>query len=102
MSNKHIGQSINSHIEEKMDNQEFETYYTRAKLINEISQKVYELRIAAGLSQKEIAEKAHTTQPVIARLESGKDTHIPSLELLAKIANAVIKKWNFRSFKKFL
>ena len=98
MSSKHIGQSINSHIEEKMDNQEFENHYTRAKLINEISQKVYELRIAAGLSQKEIAEKAHTTQPVIARLESGKDTRIPSLELLAKIANAVNKKLEFSFF----
>ncbi|MDA7742176.1 helix-turn-helix transcriptional regulator, partial [Francisellaceae bacterium] len=60
----------------------------RSKMIGEIAQKVYELRIKSGLSQKEIADKAQTTQPVIARLESGKDKRVPSLELLNKIASA--------------
>uniref|UniRef100_UPI001AAD8463 helix-turn-helix transcriptional regulator n=1 Tax=Facilibium subflavum TaxID=2219058 RepID=UPI001AAD8463 len=96
--NKYIGQSINAHINEKVKEPEFDAYYTRAKLISEISQKVYELRISAGLSQKEIAKKAHTTQPVIARLESGKDSRIPSLELLAKIAHAANKKLDFSFF----
>ena len=95
MNNKYIGQSVSAHIKERMNNPEFEFYFVRAKLISEISQTVYKLRISSGLSQKEIAEKAHTTQPVIARLESGKDSRVPSLELLAKIANAVNKEFKF-------
>ncbi len=45
-------------------------------------------RIASGLTQKGLAEKIHTSQSVIARLESGNDARMPSLPLLAKIAEA--------------
>jgi len=44
--------------------------------------------------QLQLAEKAHTTQPVIARLESGKDSRTPSLDLLMKIAEATGFKIN--------
>ena len=64
------------------------TNYQRELLINEISKMVVALRNAAHLTQAELANKAGTTQPVIARLESGTDTRIPSLSLLAlKIKN---------------
>jgi|TARA_R110002167_G_scaffold184717_1_gene385179 DNA-binding XRE family transcriptional regulator len=88
MKNKHIGENISGHVEESLDDPEFQKFYMRSKMIGEIAQKVYELRIKSGLSQKEIADKAQTTQPVIARLESGKDKRVPSLELLNKIASA--------------
>ena len=94
MKNKYIGQSISDHIKEKQADPEFEKLYNRSKVISEISQKVYELRISAGLSQKEIADKANTTQPVVARLESGKDTRTPSIELLNKLATAANKSLN--------
>ncbi len=87
-NNNSIGQSVLSHIQESLKDQAFNKHYHRAKIISEISQKVYELRIKSGLSQTEIAKKAETTQPVIARLESGKDKRIPSIELLDKIASA--------------
>ena len=67
---------------------EFAKYYQRELLINEISKMVIQLRNAAHLTQAELARKAGTTQPVIARLESGTDTRIPSLALLARIAAA--------------
>jgi len=44
------------------------------------------------LTQSELAQKAHTTQPVIARLERGSDFRIPSLELLGRIAYALGKE----------
>jgi transcriptional regulator with XRE-family HTH domain len=44
--------------------------------------------------QLQLAEKAHTTQPAIARLESGKDSRTPSLDLLMKIAEATGFKIN--------
>ena len=94
MMNKHIGSSIDDHIEEKLNEEEFITYFDRSQIISNISQRIYEMRIKSGLSQKELAEKANTTQPVIARLESGKDNRVPSLDLLDKIAHAVNKKIN--------
>lgn len=67
---------------------EFAESYQRELLINEISKMIIQLRNTAHLTQAELANKAGTTQPVIARLESGTDTRIPSLALLARIAAA--------------
>jgi len=73
---------------QKKSDPAFAEYYQRELLINEISKMVIKLRNAAHLTQAELASKAGTTQPVIARLESGTDTRIPSLTLLARIAAA--------------
>ena len=75
-------------INKKCKNKEFAELFQRELLINEIARMVVELRQKAKLTQKELADKAETTQPVIARLESGADNRMPSLELLAKIAIA--------------
>jgi len=45
------------------------------------------LRIAAGMTQAELAEKVGTRQPNIARLEAGK--HVPTLDLLQRVAKAL-------------
>jgi len=45
------------------------------------------LRIERGMSQEELARKAGTKQPNIARLESGRRT--PSLGLLQRLAEAL-------------
>ena len=66
----------------------FAEYYEKELLINALSKMVASVRNAAHLTQTELAEKAHTTQPVIARLESGQDSRMPSLTLLARIAAA--------------
>lgn len=75
-------------INEKCKDKEFSEMFRRELLINEIAKMVVDLRHKAHLTQKELADKAETTQPVIARLESGADNRMPSLELLAKIAIA--------------
>lgn len=74
--------------EQKKNDPEFADHYQRELLINEISKMVVNLRKNAHLTQEELAKKASTTQPVIARIESGTDNRIPSLELLARIAKA--------------
>jgi transcriptional regulator with XRE-family HTH domain len=71
-----------------MLNSEFAEHYQREMLINEISKMVVSLRNAAHLTQDQLAKKASTSQPVIARIESGTDSRIPSLDLLARIASA--------------
>lgn len=74
--------------EQKKNDPEFADHYQRELLINEISKMVVSLRNSAHLTQAELAKRALTTQPVIARIESGTDGRIPSLELLARIAKA--------------
>jgi transcriptional regulator with XRE-family HTH domain len=75
-------------INKKCKDKEFAHLFQRELLINEIAKMVVKLRQQAHLTQQELAIKAGTTQPVIARLESGSDSRIPSLELLAKLADA--------------
>lgn len=53
----------------------------------QIARELIQARIKAGLSQLEVANKMHTTQSVIARLESGKT--LPSLRTIQKFANAI-------------
>lgn len=43
-------------------------------------------RASAGLTQRELAEKLHTRQPVVSRWESGRDE--PRLSTLARIMSA--------------
>jgi len=46
-------------------------------------------RAAAGVTQAEVAERIGTTQSAVARLESGRGKHSPSLATLQKYAHAV-------------
>ena len=46
-------------------------------------------RATAGITQAEVAERIGTTQSAIARLESGKGKHSPSLATLQKYAHAL-------------
>ncbi|MCX5808482.1 MAG: helix-turn-helix transcriptional regulator [Proteobacteria bacterium] len=46
-------------------------------------------RTAAGITQAEVAKRIGTTQSTIARLESGRGKHSPSLATLQKYAHAL-------------
>jgi len=46
-------------------------------------------RAAAGITQAEVAERIGTTQSAVARLESGRGKHSPSLATLQKYAHAL-------------
>jgi ribosome-binding protein aMBF1 (putative translation factor) len=52
----------------------------------EIARAVIKARIAAGLTQDQLAQLMGTTQPVIARLESGRAR--PSMSTLLRVAKA--------------
>jgi transcriptional regulator with XRE-family HTH domain len=56
-----------------------------------IAQQVYDLRTAAKLTQKELADRLGTTQSVISRIEDA-DYEGHSLGLLKRIADALGKK----------
>src|SRR5512140_3222968 len=61
----------------------------------EIARKIYEFRTAAGLSQRELAEKVGTSASAICRLESADyDGH--SLSMLKRIAGVFNKRIEIR------
>lgn len=46
-------------------------------------------RAAQGLTQAQVAERIGTTQSAVARMESGRGKHSPSLATLSKYADAL-------------
>ena len=59
-----------------------------------IAREIIAARVAAGLSQAELAERMETSQPFIARLESGRRR--PSMRTPLRVADATGTKPEFR------
>lgn len=66
---------------------EFRKVYKEYDLAFEIGQMITEARIIKGVTQKNLAAMANTTQSSVARAESG--SHLPSLRFLKKIADSL-------------
>lgn len=89
----HHGPSVESWFEEE----EARTPGWRAEIDTDVAciqlaGRLKALREKSGASQAEVARKAGTQQPHIARMESGKT--VPSVELLNKVARAL--GWRLR------
>ena len=65
-----------------LSNRETHTEYDAFALAREL----IAARVRAGLTQEQVAEKMHTTQSTIARMESGRT--MPSLRTLSRYAEA--------------
>lgn len=79
-------------LEKELKDPEFRFYFEREKAISDIARLVRNARQRAGFTQIELANAAQTSQAVIARLESGMDQRIPSLDLLERIAKSLKAK----------
>lgn len=86
--------TLDDAIKKHSKDPDFIAHYERELLINNIAKMVCAMRNKAALTQKELAKKAGTTQSVVARLESGQDSRVPSLDLLARVAKASDMKLN--------
>jgi len=76
-------------LQNELKDAEFAFYFKKEKAISEIARLVRDARQHASLTQAELAKRAKTSQTVIARMESGMDQRIPSLDLLDRIAHAL-------------
>ena len=65
---------------------EFQKEYDALRPESRLARELIEARTAAGLSQREVAHRMGTSQPAIARMESGRR---PSLRSLERYAEAV-------------
>jgi len=75
-------------LEQKLEDPEFRKEWEAQEEEFEVAKEVIRLRIRAGLTQKELAEKAHTSQPAIARLESGSYRNL-NLSFLRRVGGAL-------------
>jgi ribosome-binding protein aMBF1 (putative translation factor) len=66
-----------------------------ARLSSRIAQEIYDLRTAAGLTQRQLAEKVGTSHSVISRLEAA-DYEGHSLRLLHRICAALDRRLEVR------
>jgi len=82
--------TINSKVflKKQLNSKEFKKEYDLLEKEFEISKEIIKLRKNANLTQKELAELAQTSQPAIARLESGNYKNV-SLQFLRKIGKAL-------------
>ena len=71
----------------KIQTKEFNQAYEVAELAYQTAVKIRKLREKAGLTQTELAQLMGSTQPAIARLETGGGN--PNLDTLNKIAAAI-------------
>lgn len=67
---------------------EYDRRLEQARMDSDVAQIVYDIREAAGLTQKELAQRVGTTQSVIARLEDA-DYHGHTLRMLRRIGSAL-------------
>ena len=72
-------------------NPEMEALLAEAESEMEGAEQIYNLRVEAGLSQRELAKKMGTTASVICRLESA-DYGGHSLSMLRRIAGALNRR----------
>ncbi len=73
------------YVNRKLKDRTIKVFFDEEKIKSEIARIVRTARERAGLSQRELAEKAETTQAVVARLETGTDSRMPSLMLISRL-----------------
>lgn len=78
----------NEFLREQLEDEEFRRAYEELEEDFTIAREVIELRRSKNLTQKELAERAGTSQPAIARLESGNYRNL-SLSFIRRVADAL-------------
>ena len=71
-------------LAENLKDADFKKEYEALEEGFDVAKKIIHLRLTAGLTQKELARQAHTSQAAISRLESGTYRNI-SLAFLRRV-----------------
>lgn len=77
---------LDSFLQEQLEDQEFKAEYEALAPKYQLIETLIAMRLHAGLTQKELAERIGSKQSVISRIERGLET--PSLERMRRIAKA--------------
>lgn len=82
--------NFREHLEESLKEPAFRREWDEQEAEREVMENIVEARIAAGLSQKELAERCGMKAANLCRLENGNGN--PSVATLSKIAHGLGKK----------
>jgi DNA-binding phage protein len=75
-------------VEELKDN-EFRMAFDQHRFYLQIAHLISDLRARTGLSQVQLAKKAHVSQPMVARLEAGDIRRTPTFDTIFKVLKAL-------------
>lgn len=78
--------TFKKHLERELKNPRFKKLYNAERELMSISIKIAETRSKQGLSQKELAEKAHITQQQLSKVENGINCNMSTF---LKVCNAL-------------
>lgn len=76
----------------QMRDPEFRFYYEQRKLVQEVAFAVRAMRARAKITQAQLAKLVGVSQPMIARIEKGREQRAPRWEMLGKISIALNKQ----------
>lgn len=79
--------TFEQHLKESLKNPKFKKEWEDSEIEYQLSRRLIEVRLKRNISQRTLAQKAHTTQAVISRIE-GMNCN-PSIGLLKKLAEAL-------------
>lgn len=79
--------TFQDHLKELMKNPKFRKEWEDSEVEYQLGRRLIEARLKRNLSQRDLAERAQTTQAVISRVEAMNSN--PSLNLLKRLANAL-------------
>ncbi|HCL55630.1 MAG TPA: XRE family transcriptional regulator [Spirochaetia bacterium] len=84
--------TFKKHLNEKLNDIKFQEMYDEEKKLLEISLKIHDEREKHGLSQNEVAKKAHITQQQLSKIENGENCNVLTL---LKVCHALGLKLDF-------
>lgn len=86
--------TLKKQLNESLKNDDFKVKYNEERKLLEISLKIYEARERSGLSQLEVANKAHITQQQLSKIENGINCNMMTF---LKVCNALGLNFDFKS-----
>ena len=78
--------TFKKHLKQELNNPKFKQLFDEEKELHEIAIKILEARNKLGLSQKELAQKAHITQQQLSKVENGINCNLVTF---IKVCNAL-------------
>ena len=82
--------TLNEYLEEQLKDPEFKKEWEKSEVAYQVTRELIRARIKGRISQRQLAQKAGTTQAVISRIENMSVS--PSMDLVQRIAKSLGKK----------
>src|SRR3989338_10672800 len=82
--------TLDEYLKEQLKDPDFKKEWEKSEVAYQVTRELIWARIQGRISQRQLAQKAGTTQAVISRIENM--TVSPSISLVQRIANSLGKK----------